>query len=142
MIAFGIATVTEIVGFYIPWLDNLLDTMASPAAVVAGTIVAAACVSEMSPLLQWSTAIIAGGGVAGVVQGTTVLARGASTVTTGGFGNFIIATLELVMSFALSILAVVVPILAGLVVCSIGCWAVRVFLRRRKAKCAALPAES
>ena len=140
LISFGVATVVEIVGFYIPWLDHVLDTMASPAAVVAGTIATAACVSDMSPLLQWTTAIIAGGGVAGVVQSTTVLARGTSTVTTGGFGNFVVSTAELVMSFALSFMAVVVPIVAGLVLCIVGFWVVRLYLRRRAQK--AVPAKA
>jgi hypothetical protein len=139
VISFGVATVTEILGFYIPWLDNLLDTMASPAAVVAGTVATAACVSDMSPLLEWSTAIIAGGGVAATVQSTTVLARGASTATTGGLGNFIVSTIELVTSFTLSVLAVVVPVVAGLALCIVGIWVVRVFLRRRAIK--ALPLE-
>lgn len=130
LIAFSMATTTEIGGYYVPWLDNLLDTIASPAAVVAGTITTAACVSEMSPFLQWSTAIIAGGGIAGTIQGTTVFARGASTATTGGLGNPIVSTLELLMSLALSLLAIFVPILAAAVVCVIGFVLIRRFLRQ------------
>ena len=140
VISFGVATFTEVLGFYIPWLDNLLDTIASPAAVVAGTVATAACVSDMSPLLEWSTAIIAGGGVAADVQSTTVLARGASTAATGGLGNFVVSTIELVTSFTLSVLAVVVPVVAGLMLCIVGFWVVRVFLRRRASK--ALPLEA
>ena len=131
VISFGVATVAEICGFYIPWMDNLLDTIASPAAIVAGTIATAACVSDMSPFLQWSTAIIAGGGIAGAVQAATVVARGASTVTTGGIANFMVATLELAASLALSVLSVVVPILGGVAVCLVGIWVVRVYLFRR-----------
>jgi hypothetical protein len=131
VISFSIASVTEIAGFYIPWVANLLDAIAAPAAIVAGTVATAACVSEMHPLLQWSTAIIAGGGIAGAVQATTVAARLTSTVTTGGLGDWVVATLELAVSFALSVLAVVVPIVAGLVLCLVGFWVVRTFLRRR-----------
>src|SRR5438876_9605685 len=87
LIAFGVATALEIGGYYIPWLDHLLDTMATPAAIVAGTVVTAAIVTNTSPMLKWTLAIIAGGGAAGLVQGTTVLARGVSTATTGGLGN-------------------------------------------------------
>ncbi|MSR60164.1 MAG: DUF4126 domain-containing protein [Planctomycetaceae bacterium] len=135
--AFAIASVTEFAGFLIPGFDNILDTIATPAAIVAGTIATAACVSEMDPLLQWSTAIIAGGGAAAVVQGATVVARGASTVTTAGLGNSLVAVSELVMSFVLSVLAVVAPILAGLMLCVVGFFVIR-RLRRRRAK-AALP---
>src|SRR5215467_1920388 len=83
LIAFSVATVVEIAGYYIPWVDHLLDTLASPAAIVAGTVVTASAVTDISPFLKWSLAVIGGGGVAGVVQSGTVLTRAASTVTTG-----------------------------------------------------------
>src|SRR5436190_4546597 len=92
LLTFSIATVLEIGGYYVPWLDHLLDTLATPAAVVAGSVITAAMVSNMDPMLKWTLAIIAGGGAAGLVQGSTVLARAASTATTAGFGNPILAT--------------------------------------------------
>src|SRR5207237_6409471 len=78
LIAFAVATCLEVGGYYIPWLDNLLDTIASPAAIIAGTIITASLITDVSPFLKWTLAIIAGGGAAGTVQGTTVVARGAS----------------------------------------------------------------
>ena len=84
LLATLIATGIEIAAYYVPWLDNLLDTIASPAAVVSGTVLFAACVTEFDPFLKWSLALIAGGGSAAVVQGGTVLTRGASTISTGG----------------------------------------------------------
>lgn len=69
------ATIVEIVAFYVPWLDNLLDTIATPAAAVAGIIVTASVVSDMSPLLHWSLAVIAGGGVATTMQAGSVALR-------------------------------------------------------------------
>lgn len=131
LIIFSAATVIEVAGYFIPWLDNLLDTVSTPAAVVAGTIATAACVSEMSPAFQWSVAIIAGGGVAGTVQSTTVLARGASSVATGGFGNFVVSISELVMSIVMAVLAVVVPIVAAVLLCVVACCVARSILRRR-----------
>src|SRR5437868_6443249 len=95
LIALGLATALEIGGYYIPWLDHFLDTVATPAAVVAGTIVTASMVTDVSPFLRWTLAVIAGGGLAGAVQGTTVLARAVSTATTGGLANPILATAEL-----------------------------------------------
>jgi hypothetical protein len=112
LVAFSVATVLEIAGYYIPWLDHLLDTIATPAAVIAGTIVTASMVTDMSPFLRWTLAAIAGGGAAGLVQGTTVVTRGASTATTGGLGNPVVATLELTGAVATSVLAIVAPILA------------------------------
>ncbi|MBM3838380.1 MAG: DUF4126 domain-containing protein [Verrucomicrobia bacterium] len=117
LIAFGVATVLEIAGYYVPWVDNFLDTVASPAAVVAGTIVTASMITDVSPFLKWTLAVIAGGGAAGLVQATTVLGRGASTVSTGGLANPVFATAELGGSIVASVLSIVAPILAiGLVV--------------------------
>jgi hypothetical protein len=112
LIAFSVATCLEIAGYYIPWVDHFLDTIASPAAVVAGTIITASMITDMSPFLKWTLAAIAGGGVAGLVQGTTVLTRGASTVTTGGLANPFFATIELGGAFFTSVLAIVAPIVA------------------------------
>ena len=50
------------------------------------------------------------GGTAGIVQMSTVAARGVSTATTGGLGNFVVATGELIGSIVLSILAFVMPV--------------------------------
>src|SRR5947207_7817636 len=111
LIAFSVATCLEIAGYYIPWVDHLLDTIATPAAIVAGTIVTASMVTDVSPFLKWTLAIIAGGGAAGMVQGATVLARGASGVTTAGLANPVVATAELAGSVVTSILAIVAPVL-------------------------------
>jgi hypothetical protein len=112
LIAFATATALEIFAYYIPWVDNLLDSISAPAAVVAGTIVTASSLADVDPFLKWSLAIIGGGGVAGIVSGATTLARGTSTLTTGGLANPIFATFEVVTSFVLSALALVLPIVA------------------------------
>jgi hypothetical protein len=109
-----VATCLEIAGYYVPWLDHLLDTLASPAAIVAGTIVTASAVTDMSPFLKWTLAVIAGGGAAGIVQSATVLTRGASTVATAGLANPVVATVELAGATITSIMALVAPILAVL----------------------------
>ena len=107
-----LATVLEILAYYIPWLDNLMDSIATPAAIVAGTVITAAVIGDMSPFLRWSLAVIAGVGVAGAVQGMTVALRGASTATTGGLANPVVSTGELAGSVVTSILAVVLPIVS------------------------------
>src|SRR5262249_55839922 len=60
LVAFTIATGLEVAAYYVPWLDNLLDTVATPAAVIAGTIVTASMVSHLDPFLRWTLAVIAG----------------------------------------------------------------------------------
>jgi hypothetical protein len=110
-VAFGVATLCEVLGYYIPWFDHVLDIVATPAAVVAGTIATASMVMNMSPFFKWTLALIAGGGVAGLMQGATVALRAQSSMTTAGVGNPVISTLELGGSIITSLLALFVPIL-------------------------------
>jgi hypothetical protein len=115
--AFSVATALEIAGYYVPWVDHFLDTVATPAAVVAGTIVTASMVTDVSPFLRWSLAVVAGGGVAGIVQATTVLARSLSLTSTGGLGNPLIATAELGGSILTALVAIIAPFFAlGLII--------------------------
>jgi len=111
-IAFATATALEIGAYYIPWLDHLLDTITTPASIIAGTIMTASMVGDISPLLKWSLAIIAGGGTAAIVQAGTVIARGTSAMLTGGFGNFTVATAEAFGATLFTVVALVLPVLA------------------------------
>jgi hypothetical protein len=107
------ATALEVGAYFVPWLDNLLDSMAAPTAVVAGILAGAATmVQDTSPLVGWTLAVIGGGGLAAVIQtGTTVL-RGASTVLTAGFGNPFVSSAEAGGAVGLSALAILVPFVA------------------------------
>ena len=119
LISFATAMILEIGAYYIPWIDNIMDVAATPVAIVAGTIVIASQVGDMSPLLKWTLAAIAGGGVCTVVQVGSVAVRAASSGTTGGFGNFIVSTLELVAAIMVTILAIVLPVVCFVAVLGI-----------------------
>lgn len=112
LLTFGVATLVEVLAYYLPWVDHLLDALATPLALVAGTISAAAVITGAPPLFRWSIAVIAGGGVAGMVQGATVIARLKSTLFTGGLGNFVIASLELLGAVLLGLLSLAAPLAA------------------------------
>ncbi len=112
LIAFASATVLEIAAYYIPFFDNLLDTIATPSAVVAGVIATASQVADLDPFLGWSVAIIGGGGAAGAVQGLTAVARSISSLATAGFGNPLLATAEAGASVVMTALSILVPIVA------------------------------
>src|SRR4029079_14260121 len=116
LIMLAVAALAEILAYYVPGVDNLLDTIATPAAFVAGALVTAAVITDLPPMVKWTTAIIAGGGVAGLTQGATALLRAKSTVFTGGVGNSVIATTELGSSLLLSLLALAAPFIALAVV--------------------------
>jgi Domain of unknown function (DUF4126) len=116
LVAFATATALEIVAYYVPWLDNLLDTIATPAAVTAGIMITAAATPDLPPFLRWTLAIVAGGGTAGIVQASTAVLRLKSSAFTAGTGNPLVATGELAGSIVLSLLALLAPLLALIVV--------------------------
>jgi hypothetical protein len=116
-----------VAGYYIPWVDNLLDTIATPAAVAAGTIATASVVGDVSPFLRWSLALIAGGGVAGLFQGSSVVVRGISTASTGGLANPVVSTVENITSVFGTVLSLVLPAAAFVLVLI----ALSLILRRR-----------
>ena len=105
----SVAALAEVLAYYVPLVDNLLDALATPAAFIAGTLVSAAVMTDVPPMVKWTAAVIAGGGVAGLTQGLTGILRAHSTVLTGGLGNSIIATAELGGAVLISFLALVAP---------------------------------
>lgn len=119
LIALALATILEIAAYYIPWVDNLLDTAAVPLATIAGTGVLAASVTELNPMLTWGLAIIAGGGTAGAIKSANAGTRMLSSVKTVGLANPIVSTVETGFSFSLVVLAIFFPVLAILLVLSI-----------------------
>jgi hypothetical protein len=129
MIMLGTAAIAEAAAFYVPGVDNLLDTLVTPGAVVAGTVVSAAVITDLPPMLKWTAAVIAGGGVAGITQATTAMVRAKSTVLTGGLGNPIIATAELGGALLISLLALAAPLAALAVVVLLIWFALRLFRR-------------
>ncbi len=130
--ALGFATFLEIAGYYIPWVDNMLDAAATPAAIIAGTFITASVMPEMTPFLKWSIAAILGGGSAGIIQGATVITRAASAFTTGGLGNPLVSTGETGGSILLSFLAVLLPLAALGLLLFFCLWAARKLYRRFK----------
>ncbi len=130
-IMLGVATVVEIGSYYVPWIDNALDTIATPLAVAAGTLITGTMLPEFmgDGSFKWAFAMIAGGGTAGVVQGASVIARGTSSATTGGVGNPAVSTAELGGSVLTAGLAVLIPILAGILVIFLLFFVIRTILR-------------
>lgn len=134
LIMLAVAALVEIAAYYIPVVDNLLDGLAGPLAVGAGIAVSAAVMGDYPPMLKWTLAIIAGGGVAAATQGATTLLRGSSTALTGGLGNHAVATGEIVAALGLSLLSIVLPYLAMALALLAAFVAWRFLWRRRAAR--------
>ena len=116
IITLGVATILEIFAYYIPWFDNLLDTVAVPLAAIAGTAVIVSTVADLSPAITWALAIIAGGGTATAIKGTAASTRLTSTATTGGVTNPVISTVETGTSVVMSAFSIFLPIVAIILV--------------------------
>ena len=137
LVIFAVATFLEVGSFYVPLVDNLLDALAVPAAFTAGTLITNLFLPELSPAMQWVLAAALGGSAAGGIQGLMTVTRLASTGITAGLGNPVVATVENIGAFALSALALLVPVLAfGLVVFMLAIAFRRVyrFMTRRRNK--------
>lgn len=116
IICFGVASLAEVVAYYFPVIDNLLDTVTTPSAFIAGTALSASVFTEFDPMTKWILAIVAGGGTAGVIQTGTGLLRLGSTKLTAGLGNSVIATTENTLSLVGSLLALLLPVVVFLLV--------------------------
>lgn len=111
-LALATAMVLEIFAYYVPFFDNFLDTLSAPVAVLAGVVASASLLTDLPPWLQYSIAIVGAGGTAGVVHASTSLLRLKSSAATAGFGNPILATLELAGSVLIAVLALLAPLIA------------------------------
>lgn len=116
VLTLGIATVAEIFAYFIPWVDNALDSIAIPLAGIAGTAVMVSTVADLDPVITWSLAIIAGGGTAAAIKGANATGRLTSTATTGGLANPVVSTVETGTAVVVSTASIFAPFLAAVLV--------------------------
>lgn len=112
LITTGVATIVEILAYYIPYIDNVLDSISIPLATVAGSVLFASQFMEIGGISEWALALIAGGGTAATIASGFAGTRVASTATTGGVGNHLVATTETAGASVMSIFALALPVLA------------------------------
>ena len=132
LIGLSVATIFELGAYYIPWLDNALDTLATPVSIIAGAVISTSFLHIDNPILQWGAGIILGGSSAGIVQAGTSLLRLGSSVTTGGLGNSVVATGENVASVGLSLFTIVLPLIAIVVIFLVVLFIISQLVARRK----------
>ncbi len=123
---FGTAAIAEVGAYYIPFVDNLLDTIATPLSVISGTVLAFSIlpVTEQEPLVRWGVALITGGSAAGTIQLGTGLLRLFSSKATVGTGNVVVATTENVAALSVSLLSFFIPVIVALILIILICWIV------------------
>lgn len=128
----GVAALVEVVAYYIPGVDNLLDALGTPAALIAGTVLSAAVMADLPPMVKWTAAVVAGGGAAGLTQGLTAMLRATSTVFTGGVGNPAVSTAELGGSLLIPLVALAAPFVALAMMILLMWAAIRLLQRLRR----------
>ena len=115
LIALVVATLVEIGADKIPIVDNMLDVVSTFLRPVAGFVAAMAVFGELPPSIAIASALVMAALSLGTQLGRAKTRLG-STAATGGLANPLLSTLEDAVSGTLSFLAIVVPILAGIIV--------------------------
>lgn len=136
LFALGTAALFEVLAYYVPGVDHLLDVLAAPAAAIAGILTSAAVMTNISPQLQWPIAIIAGGGIATFTKATSALLRAKTGIATAGLGNPLVSTAETASAMSLSLFAILAPVVCFALLLLLIVWLgrrVSNFLRRRRA---------
>jgi hypothetical protein len=113
IICFGTATLVELIAYYLPVVDNFLDLITTPMAILAGTLLATSVLPVDNELLKWTSGILLGGGAAGVMQTGTSLLRLFSTKSTAGIANPVVSTAEHMAALGTSVFSVLLPVIAG-----------------------------
>ncbi|MDJ0773422.1 MAG: DUF4126 domain-containing protein [Mastigocoleus sp. MO_167.B18] len=137
-IVLGIAAIVEVLAYFIPFVNNMLDSAEIFLAPIAGMFLTASTLSmagDFDPALVWTLSIITGGTTAEVVEVGTSITRLATTTATAGVANPIVSVVEVISSIVLSILAITLPLLTILIVTIIlvdGSRRILRFLSKRK----------
>ena len=130
----ALAALIEIIGNLVPWIDNLLDVLATPTAIFAGTTLSAVSLSEIDPGLKWMLSVMSGVLVTGGFQLSTVTLRGFSSIFTGGLLNPIISFIEDIISLGISIAIILSPLIGILIVILIALFLRSFYIRVKKRK--------
>ena len=134
VLTLGVATLVEIFGYFIPWVDNLLDSIAIPLAGIAGTAAMVSTMVDLDPVVTWSLAIIAGGGTAAAIKGANATGRLTSSATTGGLANPVVSTVETGTAVTMATASIFSPILAVVLVIIVLVIIFRIYRRLRPKK--------
>lgn len=113
LISFGVAAVAEVLAYYIPFVDNLLDHIATPLAIGAGTLLMTSVFPADNEWIRWIMGFVVGGGAAATIQSGSAVTRLLSTSFTAGTGNPVVSTGEGVAATGFSVMSLFTPILVA-----------------------------
>ncbi|MBK7446799.1 MAG: DUF4126 domain-containing protein [Ignavibacteria bacterium] len=130
LIIFIILSVSEVLLFYNPWIDNMLDLISTPASIFSGIILTYFVLYDTEIYLRLLISVILGGLVSLNVQLLTVKARSSTSIFSKGNGNQIVSTIENISSIFISILVLKFP-LAGIFVSAIIIYLIYTFIIKK-----------
>jgi len=130
LVIFIILSVSEVVLFYNPWIDNMLDLISTPASIFSGIILTYFVLYDTEIYLRLLISVILGGLVSLNVQLLTVKARSSTSIFSKGNGNQIVSTIENISSIFISILVLKFP-LAGIFVSAIIIYLIYTFIIKK-----------
>ena len=130
LVIFIILSVSEVLLFYNPWIDNMLDLISTPASIFSGIILTYFVLYDMEIYLRLLISVILGGLVSLNVQLLTVKARSSTSIFSKGNGNQIVSTIENISSIFISILVLKFP-LAGIFVSAIIIYLIYTFIIKK-----------
>jgi hypothetical protein len=110
--------VIEVLADKIPLVDSTNDAIQTFVRPVAGAILfagSANVITEMSPILSLGAGLL----VAGGVHATKTVARPVVTASTAGTGNWAVSSVEDIIAFFVSLLALVLPIIAAILLITV-----------------------
>jgi len=136
LIVFSLAAILEILAYKVPLVDNFMDAISVPTAIIAGGIAEASFIKGIDPLLALVIGLIVGGSISGLVKVASGTLRAGVTVATAGVGNIFLSIKEDIISVVSIILSIFLPYLALLLLLLIGIviFIIIKIIKKRKSK--------
>lgn len=136
----GLLIVLSVVEFFadkapaVNHINDIIHTIIRPAAGAILFAASANVITDVHPVLSIVLGLLVAGGVHAV---KSVAVRPAVTALTAGAGNPIVSIIEDIISTFMSIMAVLLPIIAGILLVMFVVWVVWWLRRRRERRLAA-----
>lgn len=101
----GVAMLIELVSYFIPGVDNIMDIIDTPIAVIVGFLVVFSVI-EVNSMMEWILAVVIGGIVPAVIKACKATIRGGVTLLMGGLGNGLFSIVEALASILIVVISV------------------------------------
>lgn len=136
LIVLAVLLAIEVLADKVAGVDSVNDVIQTVVRPAAGAVLFAGSIGLLTDLPP-GVGVVAGLLTAGGVHATKAAVRPAVTVSTGGIGNPVVSAIEDVVSLAVSLLAILAPILLAVVLLVTGVVLWRWWRRRRTRAAAA-----